>query len=391
MAGGEGLSSEDHALLARLVEALEKSLHQRSQTRGFWERYATPVTVGLSAIGLGVTIWISQGQLNTSREQFDDNQQASALQFERTLRQNQYSDIVGGMASSSVAVQVNSIRRLVQYVVEPKNFETTVLQEQAALNAAQTLAAFIEDESAETGREGLTDYRDPQPVVVGRAVDQLFKLTGLAHDADDDMVSFPQLSVDLTRGNFHGVGVSDFAPSGSFLAIAADFRAATVTGWNLAAVEQPSLSSAFFTCANMQSSNFGTSNVAAADFTGANLRGADLSRVTGLTSEQIRGALVGPLTRLPADVERPPQPGWGITEDNGQYRPSLPCRHLLDQMTDLLAGSGYSSRLPCPGSSRSPWRVHLSTREHKALDRVCQLRKRLERTLTPTIKQPPSG
>ncbi len=277
MAGRDGLSSEDHALLARLVEALERSLQQPSQRRGFWERYATPVTVALSAVGIGVTIWISQGQLNTSREQFDDNQQASAAQFERTLRQNQYSDIVGGRPALRSPYRSNSIRRLVQYVVEPKNFETTELQEQAAVNAAQTLAAFIEDESSETGREGLTDYRDPQPVVVGRAVDQLFELTGLAHDADDDTVSFPQLSVDLTRGNFHGVGVSDFAPSGSFLAIAADFRAATVTGWDLAAVEQPSLSSAFFTCANMQSSKFGTSNVAAADFTGANLRGADLS------------------------------------------------------------------------------------------------------------------
>ncbi len=391
MAGREGLSSEDHALLARLVESLEKSLHERSHTKGFWERYATPVTVGLSAIGLGVTIWISQGQLNTSREQFDDNQRASALQFERTLRQNQYSDIVGGMASSSVAVQVNSIRRLVQYVVEPKNFETPEVQEQSAVNAAQTLSAFIEDESSEQGREGLTDYRNPQPVVVGRAVDQLIKLTGLAHDADEATVSFPQLSVDLTRGNFHGVGVSNFAPTGSFLAVAADFRAATVTGWDLADVEQPTMSSSFFTCANMQSSNFGTSNVAAADFTGANLRGADLSRVTGLTSEQIRGALVGPLTKLPANVERPPQPGWGITEESGQYRASLPCRHLLDQMTDLLPGSGYSSRLPCPGESRSPWHIELSTREQKALERVCQLRDHLDRKLSPPNEEPSSG
>lgn len=343
----------------RLVAAHER----QAQPPPLWERLLTPATVALSAIGIGFTIW----QANVQQE-------TSAQQFERTMRQNQYADIVSGMASSSVGVQVNSIRALVQHVREPVNYgDDPQLQEQAAINAAQTLTAFIEDESSVAGHEGLTDYRDPQPVVVARALDQLVELTGLKETEEaTDEIRFPDISVDLARGNFHGVSARDFAPEGSFGAVGADFRSALVTGWDLSGAGSVNLSSAFFTCADLQQSDLGTAVVAAADFTGANLRGADLSGVEGLTTEQLTGALVGPATRLPPGVDPPPQPGWGVTQDGDSYRASPACRFLVDRMTNLLAGSGYSSRLPCAGKSQ--WPVVLERSERVALERVCRLR-----------------
>ena len=132
------------------------------------------------------------------------------------MSQNAYSDIVSGMASSSVGVQVSSIRSLVQHVRNPSNFDdNATLQQQAASDAAQTLTAFIEDESTVPDHEGLTDFRDPQPVVVSRALDQLVELTGLRRGSEDsDEVRFPGADVDVSRGNFHGVYAPDFVPQG---------------------------------------------------------------------------------------------------------------------------------------------------------------------------------
>lgn len=359
-------------LLERLVKAHEKDAEARAKPPPLWERLLTPATVLLSALGIMWSIWDSNVQ-----------QKASADQFEQTMRHNAYSDIVSGMASSSVGVQVSSIRSLVQHVRDPANFDgDSALQERAASNAAQTLTAFIEDESTVHNQEGLTDYRDPQPVVVSRALDQLVELTGLRGGGEDSAeVRFPGTAVDVSRGNFHGVYAPDFAPEGSFLANAADFRAATVTGWDLTGVESPRLSSAFFTCADLQQSDLGEADVTATDFTGANLRGADLSEVSGLTSEQLSGALVGPETDLPPEVQAPPQPGWGIVQNDEVFGPSPACRYLLDRMTNLLAGSGYSARLPCGG--RSEWPILLEASQRTALDRVCRLRSQLTSRMSP--------
>ena len=291
--------------------------------------------MALSAIGIGITIW----QANVQQE-------TSAQQFERTMRQNQYADIVSGMASSSVGVQVNSIRALVQHVREPANYgDDADLQEQAAINAAQTLTAFIEDESSVPGQEGLSDYRDPQPVVVARALDQLVELTGLKETAEEaDQIRFPGISVDLSRGNFHGVSARDFAPEGSFGAVGADFRNASVTGWDLSGAAYVNLSSAFFTCADLQQSNLGTAVVAAADFTGANLRGADLSGVQGLTSEQLVGALTAPGLGYRPESRHHRREKRGAsrrTATASARRP--PAGSSSDRMTNLLAGSGFGS------------------------------------------------
>ncbi len=362
MADGDSTGLGGGDPFERLVAAIEQDLKAQRKPPSWWQRNGTAAAVFVSAAALCATVVLSQRQLNESSEQ-----------FEQTLRQNQYADIVNGLASSSVGVQVNSIRRLSQYVADPDNYAgDRPRQEEAAQNAAQTLAAFIEDESTIPNHEGLSDYRDPYPVVVSRAMRQLIELT--TPPEDPRTTHFPEVAIDLSRGNFHGVPAAGFEPEGPFLAVGADFRGATVTDWDLSAVDGPTLTSAFFTCANLQKSDLGTADVAATDFTGANLRGADLSGVQNLTSDQLAGALVGEETLLPPGIEEPPQPGWGITQYGETFRPSSRCRHLMDRMTNLLAGSGYSSRIPCPKDSRSRWTIRLSDAEQSVLERVCRLR-----------------
>ncbi|MFC4784334.1 pentapeptide repeat-containing protein [Nocardioides sp. MAHUQ-72] len=356
---------EQRALLERLVAALERDVEERAKPKGAWERWATPATVVVGALAVCATVWGAQRQVSSSSDQ-----------FEQTVRQQQYSDIVDGLASTSVGVQVNSIRRLVHYVDEPENFDSAGMQQEAEVNAAQTLTAFIEDESTVPGHDGLTSFRDPQPVVVSRAMTQLMELTGRQQDGD---VEVPAIAVDVSRGNFHGVAISDFRPEGSFRAVAADFRGAAVAGWDLThAPQAPDLRNAMFTCADLQTSNLGTADVSGTDFTGANLRGADLSMVQHLTSNQLAGVLTGPETRLPPQVDPPPGPAWGVRTRGEHFVASPACRFLMDRMTNLVPGAGFSSRLPCPAAAPSRWPVRLSPPEHAALDRVCRLRQHRE-------------
>lgn len=340
--------------LVRLAEALAREAEARTaEAHKDWvERWATPLSILLAAITILVGVWESW---------------SSAQRADRTMRQAQYAEIVEGLSSRSVGVQVNSIRRLVQHVTTPENYDSEEQREDAARNAAQTLAAFIADESAVPGREGLSDYRDPQPVVVSRAFAQL---TALMSDED----GFPAIAVDLSHGDFHGVDRRDVRPQGGFVAEAADFRGAVLTGWDLSGVTAPDLSNAFFTCADLTRSDLGAADVAATDFSGANLRGADLSEVRNLEPDQIRGALTGPATRLPAGLD-PPTRVWGYREagpDDFEQTPR--CRAMLDRMTDLLAGTGFSGRVPCPGEGTTRWVVDLSREERRAVERVCELR-----------------
>ena len=326
-------------------------------TTGRWERYATPVTILLSALGLVVTILVSQSQLRSS-----------ARQFERTIAQNQYSDIVAGLDSPSVGVQVNSLRRLVQFVSDRANFDDPAEADDAVLNAAQTLMAFIQDESTSPGVEGLGDYRDPQPIVVSRALNELRRLVRTT-----DL----RVALDLSRGDFHGIDVADLRPGGSFFASGADFRMATATGWDLSGATSVNLGSAFFTCANLQTSDLGSAYLGGADLTGANLRGADLGEVRGLTSEQISGAVVGERTILPDGV-RTPTRAWGWQEGpEGGWTPTAQCSAAVESMTRLPSGTGFSSRLPCPGRGRGSFPPALAAPEREAIARVCALRARL--------------
>jgi uncharacterized protein YjbI with pentapeptide repeats len=348
-------TEQARALLHRLVTALEADAPQQSRMEKWARTWGTPAAIVASAVTIVVTIVLTAIQLNASSNQFD-----------RTVRQSQYSDIVAGLASSSVGVQVNSIRRLVQYVSDESNFQSKREQGEAAQNAAQTLAAFITDESQPSGENGLSNYRDPQPVVVSRAFTQLDDLvdTGLS------------VALDLSKGNFHGVYQPALRPTSSFLAVGADFREATLAQLDLTKVRSPQLQDAFFTCTDLQSAKLGNADVSAADFTGANLGNADLSHVHGLTSAQLSGARVGPATRLPTAVHAPAQPSWGV-EDDADFGPTDACKKLVEGMTHLIAGTGYSGRLPCTAADSSPWPIRLALVEDHARRRVCGFRDRM--------------
>jgi len=277
-------------------------------------------------------------------------------------------------------VQVNSIRRLVQYVADKRNFVNADAQEAAAQNAAQTLAAFITDESQPPGDDGLSNFRDPQPIVVSRAFTQL-----------DDLVNTGlSVALDLSKGNFHGVYQPGLRPTSSFLLRGADFREATLAGLDLREVPSPQLQDAFFTCADLQSAKLGRANVSAADFTGANLGNADLSQVQGLTSAQLSGARVGPATKLPKGVHAPPQPSWGVEADP-DFGPTDACKKLVEGMTHVLAGTGYADRLPCTPAHGSLWPVRLSSVEDDARRRVCSFRDRMNRGRHPDVSTRPAA
>ncbi|MFC7494315.1 MULTISPECIES: pentapeptide repeat-containing protein [unclassified Nocardioides] len=370
MAGRAELGTEELALLRRLVEALEGEANARAEAAtDRWEKWRTPAAIAVSTLTILATIVFSALQLKSSSDQ-----------FERTLKANQYSDIVDGLASDSVGVQVSSLRRLVRYVTTEDNFEDGAAQRAAAVDAAQTLSTFITDESTVPGHEGLTSYRDPQPIVVSRALGQLVQLT---------KDGFATVNIDLSRGNFHGVNVADVVPLGAFVAVGADFRSVNATGWDLTGTSAD-LSNAFFTCANMQTSDLGTADLAGTDLTGANLRGADLSEVRNLTSEQLTGALVGPVTRLPMGVEAPDEvDAWGVQAD-ADFGTTPACRRLMEEMTDLPAGAGYSQRIACPGQARQPWSIELTDGARAALRTVCGFRSDLD-TSEGTLTRPVSA
>ena len=184
-------------------------------------------------------------------------------------------------------------------------------------------------------------------MVVSRALSQLVRLTGLTTGDDEvDEVTFPNLAVDLSRGNFHGVSAPDYAPEGSFLAVASDLAGGECHRMGSLRRGRSSPWKCLLHLRKPATSDLGNADVDAADFTGANLRGADLSEVRNLTATQLAGALIGPSTLLPPDVDPPPQPGWGVRRHRAVgFIASNACRHLMDMMTNLAPGSGYSSRL----------------------------------------------
>jgi hypothetical protein len=250
-------------------------------------------------------------------------------QFKRNVRDTVYNNIVTGLGSSAAAVQVNSMRLLVQYVTDRSNYDDGKRQQEGIVNAIQTLDAFIEDKSLETSN-GLTNYESPQPIVLSRAMTQLKILDGDA--------SLGSHSADVSRANLHGISLPYFAPQGAFLAVATDFRLATLHHLDLRK-RQASLQGSFFTCSVLNSAHFGNANVDGADFSGADLRAADLAGVTGLTSEQLHGATTDAGTKLPA----------GAMVSGTSWVPgSRKCADVVDEMTGMLAGQGYFSRVPCP-------------------------------------------
>ncbi|HEX8094374.1 pentapeptide repeat-containing protein [Jatrophihabitans sp.] len=266
----------------------------------------------------------------------------STEQFKQSSREEHYSVIVSGLDSEAAAVQNNSMWLLREFVQDPSNYGNNKdAQEAGARDAIQTLSAFIEDNSVVKGKTGLTYYESPQPIILSRAMKHL-----KAIDSDAKLGSH---DADVSHGNFHGLSLPDFAPNGSFLAVAADFRRANLSNLNLSA-QTADLRYAFFTCAHLENSRLGTARLYGADLTGANLAGADLSRAQDLTSEQLHGVTISSKTRLPASVTTDGKPSWGAD--------SKKCGQLVDRMTGMHGGQGYTSWHPCPTDTTVAEEMH---------------------------------
>ena len=85
--------------------------------------------------------------------------------------------------------------------------------------------------------------------------------------------------------------------------LAANLSTATLQGTDLTGAD---LLSTNLGNALLLGADLGEANVLDADFTGAVLSGADLATVEGLTAEQIEPAIVDGATRLPANIDIPP-------------------------------------------------------------------------------------
>jgi hypothetical protein len=253
----------------------------------------------------------------------------STAQFRDSARDSHYSQIVAGLGSSAAAVQTNSMRLLAEFVEDRHNYPSKKAQHVGALDAMQTLMAFIEDQSSVRGFTGLHDYQSPQPIVLSRAMFQLERL--------DNNPRLGSWAVDISRANLHGINLKGFAPSGNLVAESVDLRRAVLTGLDLAHVGGD-LRYAYLTCATLTGARLGRADLTGADLSGADLRGADLSHVTGLTSAQVHGAWTGRRTRLPRGVEVADPLGWDQST----------CHTVADYMTGMQAGWGYLDTHPCP-------------------------------------------
>jgi hypothetical protein len=303
----------------------QELLTQRKSTRNSMLIAAASFLV--SALAVVASVYVSQRQLSQS-----------SVQYRQSLRDDHYDQIISGLESPAAAVQINSMRMLTEFVSNPDNYpdKTGDHPDKAAVDAGvedavRTLSAFIEDNSSTPHDSGLSDYQSPQPIVVSRAVGQLAHILG-----DGDL---GEHVADISRGNLHGISLPGFAPPSAFLAVGTDFRRANLSGLNFGAAPA-SLESAFFTCSNLSDARLGDADVSGADLTGADLTGADLSRVKNLTAAQLSGVTVSSATRLPPDLDDTPRAGWGTR--------SLACFQLVNKMTGMRGGQGFTDKLPCP-------------------------------------------
>jgi uncharacterized protein YjbI with pentapeptide repeats len=306
----------------------------QSQRVGRLSLYVTACSILVSALLAAAAIVVSS---NWSRNQLQTNQK----QFSQSLSRSEYNEIINELSSSTSVVQVNALRRLTQFVHQASNFDGSVAaQDQSFVDAIQILQAFIKSASPFRST-GLVTWNGPQSDVVNPALAQLESLAGDVHFGSHD--------VDLSHTDLRRVQLGFFAPHGNLFAQVADFRAAELPYLRLN--RHATFAASFLTCADLTNARLSDASLEDADLSGANLRGADLSRVQGLTSDQVAHALISSSTRFPprdantnAPFKLPTRP-W-------LAHPGT-CAAVLNQMNGMLPGEGYSATSPCPAAGQA--------------------------------------
>jgi uncharacterized protein YjbI with pentapeptide repeats len=367
------VSQDEQVVADRDYEQRERHhADQRADTRN--TRWLSLGTAIVGVLTFVITFIVTQDQSQQSAEQFRQQFHRSTIEFEVSSRADRYGQIVGGLDSSAAAVQTSSMRQLTDFVRDRRNFSDQTEQGQGVLNAVQTLLAFIEDKSTVEGQTGLTDYQSPIPIILSRAMSRLAVLL-----EDVSLVSYRSRLLitdtelggwrgDVSRANLHGISLPGFQPLGRLTATAADFRRADLARLDLSK-QVAQLNSAFFTCASLVDARLGPANLAGADLSGADLSGADLSHVTGLDADQLRGATTSSTTLLPGNLPDRVRRGWGVHSPR--------CFHLVNAMTGMRGGQGYSEVLPCPKNPDVARRTRFDPRfsgDFDDLVRACSLR-----------------
>jgi hypothetical protein len=286
------LSLRAHANeLRRQSLELARSEASRSERDGTRNRRTTAISTVLSALAIIASVCVATVQIVDAQHE----QSADAAQRLRATLQANYDAMVQELGSSSYAVQLNAIRRLVQFVEDRhrENYPQNACDQWfAAGNLAQTLEEYI------------TTTRDSD--AAKRTAQQLRLLT-----SQGDVPAPPSGHADCNGGHdvsLNSVDLDYVDLSGWVLPPATHFGLYSVSlrGASLARLDLrrtgyvPSLQNSDLRCADLSDAQLGRADLRGTDLRGADLRGADLSATTGLDSiNQLAGASVNARTKLP--------------------------------------------------------------------------------------------
>jgi hypothetical protein len=309
---------------------------------GFW-------TALIAIAGVIVTVW----QVREAKNQFLTSSASGA-----------YTDILNGLSSTSPAVQVDAVARLVRFVTVDSSRTSSVDQSYQAKSLQQTLVTFIRAESS-VPATGLVDYdqHPPQWDVAAIAAKQLEQLLAYLHgrSAVDSIFrgsaqSYAISSIELDHVDLHGFNQAGLTVDVSTDLDGADLREAQLSGIRVTA--PLNLEQADLTCADLNGSSdrpasLGSADLAYADLTGANLSSLDLRSVQNLTPQEVQHTVFDQRTKWPRYYWQgrqrlsfvPPRP------DDAMQNNRLECTYLIQHMTGMRAGQGYQSRWGWPKSA----------------------------------------
>ena len=353
------MGKNEHNVSAKQLTLPEREYWQR-------ERHHRQVLLGngIAAFLSLVTIIVSAFAIVRTLDNNEQQLRQSTTEFEVSSRDNHYNQIISGLQSSAAAVQANSMRLLTEFIEDEENYESDLDRHEGVTNGIQILTAFIEDNSTDPDKPGLSNYQSPVPIILSRAMARLRAVL------ENEKLGVNR--ADISRANMHGISLPDFEPRGTLLAVAADFRRASLRDLDLSAASAE-LTAAFFTCSDLTAARFGEANVNNADFSGAILSGADLSQVKELESEQLNGAVIDNATKLPPGVT--PPTSWG--ENRGEH-----CYYLVNEMTGMRGSQGYSDLVPCPMTLGAAREIEFEPEfagELRDLAQACRMRNADER------------
>ena len=269
----------------------------------------------------GITAFVAVASLiftikHTADVQNDTANRAETIAQEAhfTAAQANYDTMVNSLSSPSEAVQVLSVRRLVQFVLDSSNYRAGNCDRYHSVDTLiQTIESIVQARATSYTLKSFKDVGVADLTL--RVTRQLVVLTNHVGDVSLGCVD-KELATFLSHEDLHGVDLENWRPqtSSSFTIEYSDLRRTNLSKLDLTNAEG-GLTDSKLTCANLSFANFGKSNLNLTDLNGANLSGANLSEVTGLTQQQLNHATTNSDTKLPDTPDKSgklsqPQNSW---------------------------------------------------------------------------------